>query len=175
MAANWTTFVAGDVLTAAQLNGVVDNFQDIAIFNETQASGTNGGASVATTWTKRVFNTTVVNNITGASIASSVITLPAGSYVVTASCPTYESYLFKIRLQNTTDSTTAALGTSEYNQSSASQSRGFVSGYFTITGNKNFELQHYVSVARANAGFGYPTSIASISEVYSTIQITRVA
>jgi hypothetical protein len=40
MAANWTAFVAGNVLTAAQLNGVVDNFADIAIFNETQSSGT---------------------------------------------------------------------------------------------------------------------------------------
>ena len=146
-----------------------------AIFNETQASGTNGGTSVATTWTKRTLNTTVVNNISGASISASVITLPAGSYVVTASAPTYEPTVFRIRLQNTTDSTTAALGTSEYNLSSAAQGRAFVSGYFTITGNKNFELQHYASVARANLGFGNPSSIASISEVYTTIQIDKVA
>ena len=146
-----------------------------AIFNETQASGTNGGTSVATTWTKRTLNTTVVNNISGASISASVITLPAGSYVVTASAPTYEPTVFRIRLQNTTDSTTAALGTSEYNLSSAAQGRAFVSGYFTITGNKNFELQNYVSVARANLGFGNPSSIASISEVYTTIQIDKVA
>ena len=146
-----------------------------AIFNETQASGTNGGTSVATTWTKRTLNTTVVNNISGASISASVITLPAGSYVVTASAPTYEPTVFRIRLQNTTDSTTAALGTSEYNLSSAAQGRAFVSGYFTITGNKNFELQDYVSVARANLGFGNPSSIASISEVYTTIQIDKVA
>jgi len=146
-----------------------------AIFNETQASGTNGGGSTATTWTKRTLNTTVVNNITGASIAASVITLGAGSYVVTASAPSYESTVFRIRLQNTTDSTTAALGTSEYNLASSAQGRAFVSGYFTITGNKNFELQHYVSVARANTGFGNPSSIASISEVYTTIQIDKVA
>jgi len=146
-----------------------------AIFNETQASGTNGGSSVATTFTKRVLNTTVVNNITGCSIASSVITLPAGSYVVNASAPCYESNLFKIRLQNTTDSTTAALGTSEYDGSSAVQTRGILSGFFTIAGNKNFELQHYVSTARANLGFGNPTSIASVSEVYTTIQIDKVA
>ena len=146
-----------------------------AIFNETQASNTNGGSSVATTFTKRTLNTTLVNNITGCSIASSVITLPAGSYIVRASAPSFEGYLFKIRLQNTTDSTTAVLGTSEYNQSSSSQSNGIVSGYFTIAGNKNFELQHYVSVARANVGFGNPTAIASVSEVYSTIQIDKVA
>jgi hypothetical protein len=175
MAANWTTFVAGNVLTAAQLNGVVDNFQDVAMFNETQASGTNGGSSVATTWTKRVLNTTVVNNITGASIASSVITLPAGSYIVSASAPSYESNLFKIRLQNTTDSTTAALGTSEQTGSGVEMTRGNLLGYFTITGNKNFEVQHWVQSTRANVGFGNPTSIASVSEIYSTIQITKVA
>ena len=146
-----------------------------AIFNETQASGTNGGGSTATTWTKRTLNTTVINNITGASIAASVITLAAGSYVVNASAPTFESFLFKIRLQNTTDSSTAALGTSEYSQASGSQGRAFMTGYFTITGNKNFELQNYVSVARANIGFGNPTNIASVSEVYTTIQIDKVA
>ena len=146
-----------------------------AIFNETQASNTNGGGSTATTFTKRVLNTTVVNNITGCSIASSVITLPAGSYVVNASAPSYESTFFKIRLQNTPDSTTAALGTSEYEGSSAVQTRGILSGFFTITGNKNFEVQHYVTVARANIGFGNPTNIASVSEVYTTIQIDKVA
>lgn len=146
-----------------------------AIFNETQASGTNGGSSTATTWTKRTLNTTVVNNISGASIAASVITLAAGSYVVNASAPSFESTLFKIRLQNTSDGTTAALGTSEYEGSSSVQTRGILSGFFTITGNKNFELQHYVTLARANVGFGNPSSIASISEVYSTIQIDKVA
>jgi hypothetical protein len=146
-----------------------------AIFNETQASGTNGGTSVATTFTKRTLNTTVVNNITGCSIASSVITLPAGSYIVTASAPSFESNLFKIRLQNTTDSSTAVLGTSELTGSGVVQTNGIVSGFFTITGNKNFELQHYVQSARANLGFGNPTSIASVSEVYSTIQIDKVA
>ena len=173
-----TTYTSGEVLTAASLNA---NFTfaasgvSSAIFNETQASNTNGGGSTATTWTKRTLNTTVVNNISGASIAASVITLPAGSYIVTASAPSFESTLFKIRLQNTTDSTTAALGTSEYEGSSSVQTRGILSGFFTITGNKNFELQHYVTMARANVGFGNPTAIASVSEVYSTIQIDKVA
>ena len=174
MTAKWTDFVAGTVLTAAQLNDVLDNFQDIAIFNETQASGTQGGGSVATTWTKRTLNTTLVNNITGASIAASVITLPAGSYIVSASAPCYESNTFKIRLQNTSDATTAILGTSEYDGSSSVQTRTFLNGFVTITGTKNFELQHWVQTARINFGFGYPTS-AGVSEIYSTIQITKVA
>ena len=78
-----TTYVSGTVLTAASLN---DNFNyavtvpaapDTAIFNETQASGTNGGSSATGSFIKRTLNTTTVNTITGCSIAASVITLPA--------------------------------------------------------------------------------------------------
>ena len=60
--------------------------QTIAIFNETQASGTNGGTSVATTFTKRTLNTTVINNI-GATLTASVIALTAGTYEVFAMSP----------------------------------------------------------------------------------------
>jgi hypothetical protein len=87
-----TTYTSGEVLTAASLNA---NFafaalnSSVAIFNETQASGTAGGTTVATTFTKRVLNTTVYNTITGCSIASSVITLPAGTFYIEASSPLY--------------------------------------------------------------------------------------
>lgn len=174
MAAKWTDFVAGSVLTAAQLNSVLDNFQDVAIFNETQASGTAGGGSVASTWTKRTLNTTIVNNITGASIASSVITLPAGTFVIQASAPCFESNAFKIRLQNTSDGTSAIIGTSEFDGSSAVATRTFLTGVVTIAATKNFELQHWVQTSRINQGFGVNTS-AGVSEIYSIIQITRVA
>lgn len=176
MAANWTAFVSGDVLTAAQLNGVVDNFADIAIFNETQASGTNGGASVAATWTKRVLNTTNINNIAGASIASSVITLPAGTYLVNASSPFYSVNTAKIRLQNTTDATTTITGTSEFFKSTyEGAGKSFLVGQFTITGNKNFEIQYYVQTVKSVDGLGSTVSAPSISEVYSIIQIQKVA
>ena len=176
MAANWISFVAGNVLEASQLNGVVDNFADIAIFNETQASGTNGGASIAATWTKRVLNTTNINNIAGASIASSVITLPAGTYLVNGSSPFYRVNTAKIRLQNTTDATTTILGTSEFAVPAyEGYCRSNLTGLFTITASKNFEMQYYAQTVRATDGLGVPTSAASISEVYSVIQITRVA
>ena len=176
MAANWTLFVAGNVLEASQLNGVVDNFADIAIFNETQASGTNGGSSVAATWTKRVLNTTNINNIAGASIASSVITLVAGTYLVNATSPFYAVNFAKIRLQNTTDGTTTITGTSEFFKSTTEGAgKSNLTGLFTITASKNFELQYYASTVNAADGLGVATSAASISEVFSVIEITRVA
>jgi len=173
MAANWTAFVAGNVLTAAQLNGVVDNFEDVAIFNETQSSGTNGGSN-ALTYTKRTLNTTVVNNITGCSIASSVITLPAGTFEIYASAPAFKCEEHQIRLANTTDST-YSYGTSEYVGAGDSiQSRSFVSTVLTIAASKDFEIQHICGASKATNGFGVAGSHGN-SEIFTQIKIRRVS
>ena len=174
MAAKWTAFVSGAVLTAQQLNDTVDNFADIAIFNETQASGTNGGTATASTWNKRTLNTTVVNNITGCSIASSVVTLPAGTYRVRGTSPALSVGSHKNRLQNTTAATTTATGTSEYVNANV-QSYGQFDVVFTIASTSNFELQHFVQSTVATNGFGGSCGFASTSEVYSILFIQRVA
>jgi hypothetical protein len=173
MAANWTAFVSGAVLEASQLNGVVDNFADIAIFNETQAAGTNGGSSVATTWTKRVLNTTNVNNIAGCSIASSVITLAAGTYTVEASATFFNVGFGKLKLRNTTDSTTTLIGNSN-NFGGSTGTAALLVGSFTIAASKNFELQYYVQAATATNGLGVASG-GSESEVYGILKVTRIA
>ena len=175
MTAKWTDFVAGSVLTAAQLNDVLDNFQDIAIFNETQAQNTAGGGSTATTWSKRTLNTTVVNNI-GATLTSSVIALVAGTYEVEAISPFLATAEIGLRLRNTTDNTTAIQGVNNY-LPTVNVSGGYaqLNGLFTITGTKNFELQYYAFQNRATNGLGIQLNATGVSEVYSVIKIQRVA
>ena len=145
--------------------------QQIAIFNETQASGTQSGASTTGSFIKRVLNTTVVNDITGCSIASSVITLPAGTYLVNAAAPFYGSGAAKIKLRNTTDSTDTIIGMSINNTEGIA---GNLTGYFTIAGSKNFEIQYRVQFAVAAYGLGAECNFG-VSEVYTTIQIQKVA
>ena len=177
-----TTYTVGEVLTAASLN---DNLAyavtvpastppTFAIFNETQASGTNSGTSVANAWTKRILNTTNVNTISDCSIASSVITLGAGTYSVIATAPFYQSTQTKIRLQNTTDATTEIIGTSTYSATNTISFTNNLIGQFIIAGTKNFELQYYVKAAFASEGLGVKSSITSTSEVYGIIQIQKV-
>jgi hypothetical protein len=145
----------------------------IAIFNETQASGTNGGSSVQTTYTKRTLNTTVVNNI-GATLTSSVIALVAGTYRVTAISPLFNCNAVAIRLRNTTDSTTTIAGVNNYALSPASVNC-LLDGYFTITGTKNFEVQYYqAGAAVASNGLGVAISSAGVSEIYTTITIEKI-
>jgi hypothetical protein len=175
MTAKWTAFVSGDVLTAAQLNDVVDNFADIAIFNETQASGTNGGTFTSGSYVKRTLNTTVVNNITGCSIASSVITLPAGTYSVFVGAPAFSVDDNKCRLRNTTAATDIALGNASYSGSADSVNViSTIQTYFTLASSTNIEVQHRSANTKASNGFGVGASFGD-NNIYTQITIIRVA
>ena len=171
-----TTYTAGEVLTASSLNA---NFSfaaasvATAIFNETQANGTQGGSSTSGSYIKRTLNTTVVNDIVGCSIASSVITLPAGTYNVSAFSTFYAGTNCSIKLRNTTDSTDAILGQSSQNGGN------FVSnipllGTFTSIASKDYELQYQVALSSATFGLGIATSFGN-DEIYSIIRIDKVA
>ncbi len=172
-----TTYTAGEVLTAASLNA---NFAfaasgtTTAIFNETQASGTAGGGSTSGSFIKRTLNTTVSNNITGCSIAASVITLPAGTYRVLAFAPFLGGSAIKVKLRNTTDSTDAIISQNGYISITTVGVSIQLNGTFTIASSKNFELQYRVSVSKASDGLGSETSLG-VDEIYSIVQIDKVA
>jgi hypothetical protein len=148
--------------------------ETIAIFNETQASNTQGGSSVATTYTKRTLNTTVINNI-GATLTSSVIALVAGTYKVFAMSPFFIVGAVAIRLRNTTDGTTTVAGVNNYvSPSSSAGCNALLDGTFTITATKNFEVQYYCSSAQASNGLGVGVNSAGVSEIYTQITIVKV-
>lgn len=136
-------------------------------------TGTNGGTNISGYQT-RTLNTVKVNNITGASLSSNQITLPAGKYDVFARSPGLRVGDVRARLRNITDSTTELLG------SNASTSAGdFVQvdskviGEFTITDTKVFELQLYTLQIFADRGLGDPVDDGD-TEVYSEILIKKI-
>jgi hypothetical protein len=139
-----------------------------------KSSGTNGqvGGS-AGTWTIRNLNTSVTNEITGASVGSNQITLPAGTYFIEASGPAWGCNTHRLKLYNVTDSTDVILGTSEYSQNGSGDvtlSRSWVRGRFTIAGTKVFELRHFAT--RASANFGEAVTTGQ-NEVYTEALIWR--
>jgi len=171
-----TTYTAGQVLTAASLNAnfsFVANNQ-VAVFNETQSSGTQGGASVTGSFLKRVLNTTVTNGITGCTLTSSVISLPAGSYVFYGVAPFIGTNDVQLRLQNTTASTTIGIGSNAVAASATNVTSSItILSFVTLTTTSNIELQYQCTNAKATNGLGNATGFGN--EVYSQIQITKVA
>ena len=138
-----------------------------------KTSGTNGGASSAGNNT-RVLNTIKTNEISGASLSSNTITLPSGSYFIMASAPNNYAGLTKLRLRNTTDSSYTLEGMSGFVDDSTSvQTTQFLSGRFTISAQKDFQIYHYINVAYSPLGFGRP--ISQGTEVYTDVMIWKVA
>lgn len=164
------TFTTGEVLTASDTNTQLRNGV-IAIFNETQAAGTSGGTNVLNTWTKRTLNTTVTNQISGCSVASSVITLGAGTYVVRIMSPFVFTNQTKIRWRNTTDGTTTLVGIPTYSNISAGV-YAYLEGYFTISASKNFEVQYYTQLVQNAYGLGLASNVEN--EIFTNVYLQQV-
>jgi hypothetical protein len=143
---------------------------------EEQPSGTMGGTANSGAWRTRVLNTSKTNEISGASLASNQITLPAGTYWLEASAPAFASLQQKIKLYNVTDSTDVMAGTSEYAMNtslSEVSTNSFLRGRFVLAGTKALELRHQVASTRGTNGFGYASAFGNV-EVYSEVMIWQV-
>jgi hypothetical protein len=149
----------GDVLTVA--GGVptwaapASGSRSYAVFQDVKAISTAGGTFTTGAWRTRDLQTTQINNITSASLASNQVTLPAGTYFISGNAPAYAIYRHYTRFQNITDSTTAIVGTIEFT-STGNQvvTRSWIIGQFTIASSKVFEFQHRSSDTKAGDGFG---------------------
>ena len=153
---------------------VSDNFSTkLFHVRDEKSSSTHAGSGTSGSFVKRTLNTQLTNEISGASISSSVITLPAGTYFIKAYTPAQYVNKHRAKLRNTSDSTDTILGTSERSSSNVTTS-SFVIGRFTIASSKNFELQHRIETSRDVDDLGSAAGF-SITEVYADVQIWKVA
>jgi hypothetical protein len=111
----------------------------------------DGDASATTedAWSTRSLSTEVRNAITGASLASSVITLPAGTYYVEWWARFRDWGLVRTRLRDTTAGSTLAWGTTERidveDEYSLGERDSKGVAYFTLSTTSNLEIQYYLS------------------------------
>lgn len=144
-----------------------------------KASGVVGGTFTSGAWRTRVLNTTLINTITGASLSGNQITLPAGTYKITASAPAIDVSRHMARLYNITNAALEILGTSEYsnNVSTYATTRSFICGTFTIAGIKVFELQHRCQVTSGTTiglGVASGTGFVVDHETYADVFIEKI-
>jgi len=143
-------------------------------FKDVKSNGSAGGGITADTWTARVLQTTE-GSIVGASLASSNITLAAGTYIVDISCPAYNVNSHKAKLYNLTDAADELVGTGEYaSNSSDSANCSFIKGIITIAAEKVFEIRHRSSATQATNGLGVNNSFGEV-EVYTVAKIQKIA
>jgi hypothetical protein len=144
-----------------------------AIFRDFKSGNASGGTFTSGAWRTRDLQTTVVNNITGCSLASNQITLASGTYYINATAPGRSVDNHQTRLYNTTDGAELGFGTDAYVQATVNASGNSpLQTYFTISAQKVIELQHRCVTTRADDGFGQNNGFGT--ETYAVITIVKV-
>jgi len=178
--------MASDSATAVPSQQSVKAYADAAVaaakptvffLKETTSSGTNSAFSVAAkTWGKRLLES-AVNTISGASVASNVVTLPAGTYTVTATASTNAANNVDIqtRLHDTTNSVTLTASTAfsvDGNGGNGSPPCS-LTGAFVLASSATIELQQYVN-GTGTLGGGFAVNSGD-TEVYAALTIIKIA
>lgn len=148
------------------------------ILEDQKTSGTDGGTFISGAWRTRDLNTEVADTGGDCTLASNQFTLVAGTYELIASAPGYIVTYHQARLQNITDATTIASGTSEYTYGSYfTNNRSIINTRFTIASSTAFEIQHRCGATAATNGFGVGSgaSFTVAHETYTQVWIKRVA
>jgi len=151
---------------------IVANRPKLFHVRDQKPAGTPGGTASSATWNIRTLNTVVTNEITGASLATNIITLPAGTYEIDALAPAYKVNGHKLRLYNITDAVTTLVGTSCHANDIVS-SISLIRGRFTLTSTKTFRLEHYTTSAEGTFGLG-PAGGPSEVETYADVRIEKL-
>jgi len=166
---------AADVTLAVARKPLDTN--DFFHIQDQKTSGTDGGTFTAGAWQTRVLNTELTNTITGASLSTNQITLPAGDYYVESSAIGYRVNRHATRLFNTSDTATILSGFSvNSDNTSGGMNNAMLSGSFTLAAPKVLELQHQCQTTFATSGFGIDvgTTFTVGNELYSDIKIWKV-
>lgn len=162
------------VISPAKLRAAFDAYKPkLMHLQHRVASGSNGGATSAGARVTRPLNTVATNEITGASLASNVITLPAGTYEVDGYSIGYGCDFFKAVLRNNTASTDLLIGTTERSDNSDfSTPRSTFFGRFTLSATTALQIEHWAQSTVAQ-GLGDAAS-AGVFEIYAEIRILQL-
>lgn len=165
-----------DFATTADVDDAIETAATKFLHVQDQkTSGTAGGTFTSGAWQTRTLNTTLTNEITGASLSSNAVTLPAGTYYFESVSPVFRVALHQSRLYDGS----AAVANSYSSNSVAENEVGvgnyaIASGRFTLSAETSITLQHRCSVTFATQGFGYPNSFGG-PEVYAELKIWKIA
>ena len=162
-------------LDADSLTGTGNAFGAQLFHIRDQKSSADGGTFTSGSAQTRTLNTSVTNEISGASLASNQVTLPAGTYFIDGSAPALSVNNHQTYWYNVTDASTTLNGTVEQSTSAGAyaQTRSLIRGRFTIAAQKVFELRHWCTTTQATYGFGEGSAWGT--SVYSDICIWKIA
>lgn len=146
----------------------------IAYLKDTKTGAVGGGASSAGVYQTRTLNTVVDSTGIVTSLSANIFLLQAGTYSIEALAPCFVGGSHKIRLRNTTDSTTAILGQKAYTAiTDLMQTNAYLSGEFTITTSKSFSVEHFITTANAE-GLGVSNASGGDDTTFTEVRLQKI-
>jgi hypothetical protein len=161
---------------------VLKKINKIAYIRDVKAAGVNGGTFTGGSYQVRDLNELVDDAGIVTSLSANTISLPAGTYDIEFSAPTYSGtnatlQQHKAKFQSTTNVNVNILGSSEYNEriggGSVAHIRSVGAGRLVLSAPDTFQLQHRCTTTMNATGFGVAATFSD-SEVYSIVKITKV-
>lgn len=144
-----------------------------ALIKDIKSVGTNGGSSVANTWTTRDLNT-LEGNQNFVTLASNQFTLnETGSYQIRVEAPASNVQNHQIRLYDTVSSSVIATGTSAYSQNKTVTYSTIDTVIVKGATQMVLEVQHITEKTNSRDGFGIASAF-NTSELYTVVSILRV-
>jgi hypothetical protein len=162
-------------LQASSIDDLVNPFANELLHVRDEKAGANGGDSIVGVQV-RTLNTIITNEITGASLSSNRITLPAGTYYIDAQAPAFFCGRHRIFLYNYTDSSNIIIGLHTYStgNTGGDVNHSFLYGRFTLTAQKEIELHHYTQVVKSSNGLGLQRT-DGLTGIFANVLIWRTA
>lgn len=158
---------------SSRLTTIESNINKTAYLSEQQPSGTNGGTSIAATWTNRILNTILDSAGVVSSLSSNQFLLQVGTYRITGTSQFSNSNNVKLRIRNITDGVTLVVGQSQIGNVTTGFVPGIIDGEFTLISPKLVSLQYYVQASSSVTGLGQAVSSGEV-EVYTQLAITKI-
>ena len=157
----WGLLTAADVLTTPTFH-----------VQDQKTAGTSGGTNIAGTQV-RVLNTEVNNTITGASLATNRITLPAGTYDIWTSSPAYRINRHRTTLYDVTNAAVLLYGSNAYCISTdATSTLTLIKGQIVLATEVVLEVRHYTEITiGSGSALGVAVSDGANPEVYTDVFI----
>ena len=145
-----------------------------ALFLDQRADGTVGGTATTAAWTTATIQTQKTNTITGCSLATNAITLPAGSYDVTAKKFMSAGNGQGIRLKLANGGSPIYFEGINNPLASAEKVTLHADASFTLASSDTLTLEYYAQSSSDTGDLGEALAISGNLETYASIKILKI-
>ena len=148
-------------------------FSAYAVVGDVKGATTDGGTFSAGAFRTRDLNTEFADPHGIVSVSSNRFHLGAGSYMIVAAAPCYNTYRHVALVHDVNANNTAIMGQTSFNANGMSVS--WCIGRVSPSGSRSYEIRHRCDNGRTSIGFGIAHDYGGYNAVYTIVQIFKEA